>query len=60
MKLENDRDVLELLNAFLPAAAFGAAVELGTNRRAGRPYLGPAVKEVEGELAKHLAKVATD
>lgn len=29
MRLETDRDVLELLNAFLPAAAFGAAVELG-------------------------------
>lgn len=43
-----------------PCVSYGAAVELGSANRAGRPYLGPAVKEVEREMASYFTKVATD
>lgn len=43
-----------------PCVEYGLAVELGSARRAGRPYLGPAVREVENDLEKHLRKVVTD
>lgn len=37
-----------------PSVEYGAAIELGTVRRAGTPYLQPAVRETEDEFRKLL------
>lgn len=42
-----------------PCVNYGAEVELGGAYTAGRPYLGPAVKEVERDMASYFVKVAT-
>lgn len=39
-----------------PSVEYGAAVELGSARRAGTPYLQPAVRETEREFRDFLAK----
>jgi hypothetical protein len=43
-----------------PAVGYGAEVELGSHTRAGRPYLAPAVREVEGDLERYLRQVVTN
>jgi hypothetical protein len=37
-----------------PSVEYGAAIELGSVRRAGTPYLQPAVRETEDEFRKLL------
>lgn len=39
-----------------PSVEYGAAVEMGSARRAGTPYLLPAVRETEREFREFLAK----
>lgn len=43
-----------------PSVEYGAGVELGTSRRAGTPYLQPAVRGVERDFAKLLGKAVSD
>lgn len=43
-----------------PSVEYGAEVELGSARRPGTPYLQPAVRAVEGEFKKLLAKAVTN
>lgn len=43
-----------------PSTNYGIWVEYGTHRMAAQPFLTPAVREVESELARHFKKVATD
>lgn len=43
-----------------PCVGYGLEVELGSSRKAGRPYLGPAVREVEDQLEDAMRKVVTD
>jgi HK97 gp10 family phage protein len=43
-----------------PSVDYGLYVELGTHRMAAQPFLAPAVREVEGELAAMFKDVATD
>lgn len=43
-----------------PCVGYGLEVELGSARKAGRPYLGPAVREVEDQLEDAMRKVVTD
>lgn len=42
-----------------PSVEYGAAVELGSTRRAGTPYLLPAVRETEREFRENLGKAVT-
>lgn len=43
-----------------PSVEYAAAVEYGTHNRSGRPYLTPAVREVEADLVREFGRVATD
>jgi hypothetical protein len=43
-----------------PSVEYGASVELGSARRAGTPYLQPAVRETEREFRQFLADAVTD
>lgn len=43
-----------------PAVTYGVDVELGTHRQAAQPYLTPAVRETEQELARMFQDVVTD
>lgn len=43
-----------------PSVEYGAAIELGTVRRAGTPYLQPALRETEDEFRKLLANAVTN
>lgn len=38
-----------------PSVEYGAAIELGSARRAGTPYLQPAVRETEDDFRRMLA-----
>jgi HK97 gp10 family phage protein len=42
-----------------PSMDYAPHVELGTNRSAAQPYLVPAVREVENDLAGNFKKVVT-
>jgi hypothetical protein len=43
-----------------PSVEYGMEVELGSSKRAGRPYLGPALRETEADLKKFLSKAVQD
>lgn len=43
-----------------PSVEYAIEVEYGTHKKAARPYLTPAVREVERELAQHFKDVCTD
>jgi len=43
-----------------PTMEYGIYVELGTSRRRAQPYLVPAVRETEREIAGHFAGVVSD
>lgn len=43
-----------------PSVEYAVEVEYGTNRKAAQPYLTPAVRETERELAQIFGDVATD
>jgi HK97 gp10 family phage protein len=42
-----------------PSVEYGLYVEVGTNRMAAQPYLLPAVRQVEGNLADYFRDVVT-
>lgn len=43
-----------------PAMEYSAELELGSRGRAGRPYLEPAVREAEGQLARQWSNIADE
>lgn len=43
-----------------PSVEYGEAVELGSARRAGTPYLQPALRETESDIKKLLSKAVQD
>ena len=43
-----------------PSVEYGAAVELGTHNRSGRPYLLPALRAVEDEYRRGLGKAVSN
>jgi hypothetical protein len=43
-----------------PSVEYGQEVELGSSKRAGTPYLGPALRETEADLKKFLSKAVQD
>ena len=43
-----------------PTMGYGIYVELGTKRSRAQPYLVPAVRETEREIAGHFAGVVSD
>lgn len=43
-----------------PSVEYGAAVELGSVKRGGTPYLLPAMRQVENEMRKELSKAVSN
>lgn len=43
-----------------PSVSYGQEVEMGSSRRAGTPYLQPALRETEDDLKKLLTRAVQD